>query len=108
MKQRLTALLLTLGLAVIFVPALRIEADWLVVTLHDTQDAYASYAAAWPGGPHSVEARAREDDRAWQAAESIGTIAAYHGYLQDHAHGTYAPTAHARIDDLTWAGALST
>ena len=44
--------------------------------------------------------------RAWQTAESIGTISAYSWYLQGHANGTYASSAHAHIDDLSWAAAL--
>ena len=110
MKRRATATLATLGLlvlAVLVVPPLRAEADWLLATLHDTRDAYAAYAAAWPHGRHGAEALAREDNLVWRIAEGLGTIAAYEGYLQGHADGAYAPTASTRIDDLTWADALA-
>ena len=96
MQQRFAATFLTLGLAaafILFVPALRTEADWFTATSHDTQEAYADYATAWPDGPHSAEAASREDDRAWQAAEVVGDITAYHDYLQAHVNGTHASRA---------------
>ena len=71
MKRRATASFAILGLAilaVLFVPALRTEADWMVAALRDTREAYAAYAADWPADAHRRGA-GPEDDRAWQIAE---------------------------------------
>ena len=92
-------------LAVLMIPPLRAEVDWLGASSADTRAAYAGYLARWPDGQHGGEAARREDERAWAAAINADTDSDLETYLTDFPRGAHTGQALDRLDELAWTTA---
>jgi hypothetical protein len=108
LRAMLIGVVIVAALAILVVPPLWAEAQWLWTTRQDSVESYGDYWRARPDGRHGAEARAQYDERGWQRASATDTVEGFDRYLQDHPDGQYVDRARGRVDDLAWDSAATT
>jgi hypothetical protein len=91
-------ILATIGL----LPVTRDELRWRLASKRDTPQAYSRYLAAWPGGRHATEAKARSEELDWQEAINANTIRAIQFYVRKYPEGRFLAEAATRVEELEW------
>jgi formylglycine-generating enzyme required for sulfatase activity len=85
------------------------DAAWAEASTARSLDAVDQYLRDWPGGRHADEARSlrstlqslQDDQRAFEAAQKVGTIAGYQAYIDAFPRGARVADALEAIDGLT-------
>lgn len=94
-------------LAVVFgalaaIPHTRERMMWAAASTFDSASLYESYLNAWPDGPRAAEARAQQDNLAWEQARKTRTIGALRNYESQYPNGAHAAEARELVEELVW------
>lgn len=95
------------GLYLVLIPRTRDEVHWRWASHWDKMTNYESYLKTWPSGRHSVEAKARYDERCWAEANTGNTVRRFETYLERQPKGTHVYEAKDAIEALHWREATT-